>query len=253
MSLVLTCGDAGAFAHLDAQFLPSLRASGKFDGLVVIVDYGFAEGQKAQLKRQGDVEIVTVRRHPAHVIIPVLRLRDFAMVLGRFAPIERVACWDGGDVFFQGSVAPLFASDTPAAAAEINPRLLRDNATMKRWVGADPFGRWLLTSFAALPVINGGFFYGAVEIVREYCRWAFRQCTTGALATIGGADQWALTWAVHGRIWPFDAHQNETWNYTLCTLAPNLEKGVVLDAAGKRPAVIHKNARSCPHVHWSAP
>jgi len=248
--IVMTCSDEKHFKGLDTQFLPSLRETAKFTGLVAVIDYGMTAEQKMRLKKH-DVAVYAAKRQ-SNIIIPVQRLADYARVLGRsYAAHDRVSLLDSSDVHFQGPLTELFQKDNMVASPEVNPTRIGDNGSMKRWAHGQ-FGVRILQDLAQKPIINGGMIYGSVEMIRRYCEWAFTQCTQGKFRKFGGADQWILTWAAVENIWPIEYAGMEKWNYTLCCVNPDYRGGKVFDKGGGVPAVIHKNGGggTAPNVHW---
>jgi len=83
---------------------------------VVVWDYGLTEEQAATL--QSRETIVHRCKRDGH--ITNIRHRDLAAFL-RAAPYDQVASIDGGDIIFQTDISPLFARDTDAVRAAVEP------------------------------------------------------------------------------------------------------------------------------------
>lgn len=257
MSAILTCisSESKYFDGLATQFLPSLLQTAKFGGVIAIVDYGLTPDQRERLVNMAPAQVRLFRavRDLPKVILPVLRLRDFAAVLSHsFASHERVVMYDGSDIFFQLPLDELWRKQGMFAAAESNPNLA-DNPTMKRWEvkGPDSVTSKFYADYPDAPVVNGGMIGGSAAQLAAYCQWAFEQCTSGLFAEAGGADQWVLTWAAIKQIWPIDHANNHWWNYCLAGVnAKTDERGTVCADDGGPVAVVHHNGGAGSNHKW---
>jgi hypothetical protein len=253
--IVLTCITNEYVEPLREVFIKSLYEVAKFGGRLIVVSYGLSDTEIDSLGSMG-VEVVRFQRDE-RFLVPIDRLRAFSEILYAQEANTPAAFYDGSDVYFQGPIDSLFEgmeNDCLTASPEINPRLLRDNAPMCRWMGKCARGRVLRDSMieANARVINGGFAAGPARLLAAYCSWAWEQAT-GPLGEVGGADQVVLTWASELRLWPFSSRGTETWNYTLCEVRPIIKDGVVFDAASQEiPRVIHRNGgrRTVPAATW---
>ena len=245
---VVTSIDANYYWFLSSQFLPSLRESARFDGEIIVCDYGMTGDQIRDLERD-DVTVVSCHRDEG-VILPILRLRDFASV-AEARPNARLLTVDGGDVFFQAPLDELFCRDGLVCATEFRPKTLRECRAMLGWVPkTHTFGRLIADQLVDGPAINAGMLYGPSAVIAEYLRWAYKACTSGEFSGIAGADQWALTWAARTSKFPISWAGNNRWNYTLCCVRPDVRNGRVYDLSGAPIPIVHKDGKSYPSLRW---
>lgn len=188
----------GKFRH---QFLRSLLAAGNTDR-VHVVGYGLYPSEASLLAR---LPQVTVLRLPdSRVMPPVRRLHDFQSIVAQLPPTSPVAYWDAADVFFQGSLQPLWrlVRETPDRILAVRePRGYPHNPAIWSWSLSirDPACRQ--RAFELLqqnPFLNSGFAAGTAASLHRYFAEAHRLRTSPELAgTRDWGDQMALNIYCH--------------------------------------------------------
>lgn len=252
MNYIFACTDSNCYHDLLYQFLPSLKRDAKFDGRIVVFEYGLNKYQIDELQKQ-DCEVV-ICEPTRDIIIPVLRLRDGAAYIASHCAVEdRVMQIDGGDVFFQASLDRLFTRNELVAATEMRPARLIECNAMLSWAPESDFANEIISKHGDKPAVNGGMIYGPAGEILAYLNEAWLECTQGCFANFQGADQWYLSYACYEQFFPFSYIGNNEWNYTLCclTLGEMVRNGRVYDFAGRLVPVVHKDGRSYPDLRWT--
>ena len=103
---IITCIDNNYERNLADDFLESLRNIALYNGKVIVVDYGINKEYKNRIKENYDVEIYEYEK-----VMPVfvLRYRHIPEIIrGLPDNITNILIIDGGDVWFQKSIMPIF-------------------------------------------------------------------------------------------------------------------------------------------------
>lgn len=105
-TMVLTYIDENYEENLEFDFIKSLRECANYKGKVVVLNYGINETVAEYLAKQYDVDFVNCKKDLA---VFSQRYRDIPdIVNSQSKDIENVMLIDGGDVWFQKSVMPIF-------------------------------------------------------------------------------------------------------------------------------------------------
>jgi len=254
---VLTAFDRRDVFRFEKQFLATLRKSGNHCA-VSAVTYGLYPSEIARLSAMPGVEV-----HPHRVdgrMAPIRRLEDFAGLTSTFAPQTPIAYWDCADVFFQGSLDPLWEEarrrpDLILAARE--PKSYPDNPAIEEWTRTIHDYQARRKAFQLLsqnPFLNSGFVAGLAGPMHSYFQSASRSMSGPDLAgTLDWGDQTALNFYCHSH--PHRWHEVEVgWNYCVHDrygeIALEMD-GRVKSRKGEPVYVVHGNARSFRHLALS--
>jgi hypothetical protein len=237
------------------QFLGSLRMAGN-DQWVTAVCYGLFSHQRRALERMRHVEVLGL---PAGTTAPpIRRLRDFQTVLATLDPTAPVAYWDAGDVWFQASLEPLWA--TVAAYPNIllavrEPISHPENPAVAEWTLSIRDPGWRDLAFQLLsrhPFLNSGFAAGTAAALLRYLGYGHRLLHASMLKGTGDwGDQIALNLYCHANPESWQ-EVGEEWNYCLYGRAEGevyrRRDGRFVSRAGKPIRVVHGNARTLGRV-----
>jgi hypothetical protein len=233
------------------QFLASLRRAGNGER-VLAVGYGLFPSEQSIVSR---LPQVTLRALPeSWTMPPIRRLLDFQELLAGMAPETPVAYWDAADVFFQGSLAPLWqiVRENPERLLAVRePSGYPRNTAVTKWSLSIRDPHWRQRAFELLkvrPFLNSGFAAGTARVMLAYLREAHRMRHSAELrGSTDWGDQMALNLYCHlepARWLEID----EGWNF--CTHdRPRGEvrvdsDGRVASRRGTKIHVTHGNAHS---------
>ena len=255
---ILAAFDRRDHVRFRTRFLSTLRAAGNHEQ-VWAVAYGLFPSERARLEAQQGVRVITI---PGDGVNPGLRrLKDFQRVVADLPGDAPVAYWDAGDIFFQGSLGPLWdltAQHSGLLLAVVEPRSYPDNPAIPRWCNhvLDPVARERAFEILSTNVfLNGGFTAGTASAVLDYLRAGERLLDSPALRGVGGwGDQLALNLYCHGNPDRWRAI-DPAWNYTL---AGRHQSEYTLDPSGKASRhdkgavhVLHGNAKTLRWLDFS--
>jgi hypothetical protein len=237
------------------QFLKSLRAAGNNE-LVTAVCYGLSPAQLRSVGRLNRVEVV--ERPPSKTCPPIRRLLDFQAILETLDVTTPVAYWDAGDVWFQGSLRPLWLTiaahpDRLLAAREPlgypgNPAIAHWTLSIKHAPSRDRAFQLLSSN----PFLNSGFGAGTAAAMLRYLGYGHRLRHSGALkGTRNWGDQLVFNLYCHAN--PQSWHEvGEEWNYCLCRRPAGevyrRADGRFVSPKGKFIGVVHGNAHTLSRV-----
>jgi hypothetical protein len=252
---ILAAFDRSHCERFQRYFVASLRAAGN-EEWVHVVARSLVTSQRRALAKLRNVEVVSL---PAGAeIAAVARLRDFQDVLRRLDPNCPVAYWDAADVWFQGSLQPLWNEvrtnpDKLLVARE--PQGHPDNRSVAEWTLsiADPSARHeVFDLLAPRPYLNSGFAAGTAATKLRYFEEAHRLRHSQLLAgSTDWGDQTVLNVYCHTdpNRW---LEVPDAWNYTLCNRKPAdyfvANGGRLASRSGAPIHVIHGNAGTYYHL-----
>lgn len=221
---VLAAFDRFHLRRFTQQFLPSLRAHGNRE-TVLVVAYGLSPAEQRRLTSCAGVEGLFLPR--SNIEVPVRRLQDFQRALDRLPPDAAAAYWDAGDVVFHGGLQPLWqeAARFPDRLLAVQePMLFQENAAMLGWTSSIRSQRHRQIVRDLLidrRVLNSGFAAGTVEALRRYFQ-ASHQLRHSEM--LGGTTDWGDQMALNVYCYSDANHcriVDEGWNYCLCGRAPS--------------------------------
>jgi hypothetical protein len=245
---ILSAFDRSHFDRFRRQFLPTLRASGNHEPLTVVA-YGLFPSERSLLEAAG-VEVVAIPDNG--VAVALRRVHDFQQVIARWPAETPVAYWDAGDVFFQGSLAPLWElvrahPDCLLAARE--PVEIGESPAIEPWVDCilDPVARRQTHKLLSTnPFINAGFVAGTVRDLMSYLRAGDRLLNSILRGVRFWGDQVALNYYLHTNpeVW---REVSERWNYCLIFRDTRTYRirpdGRAQSLRGTPVSVVHGNGR----------
>jgi lipopolysaccharide biosynthesis glycosyltransferase len=185
---------------------------------------------------------------------PIRRLLDFQGFVAGLPPETPVAYWDAADVYFQGSLSPLWrlVQDNPDRLLAVRePVGYPRNRAVAKWSHSirDPF--WRQRAFELLkvgPFLNSGFAAGTARVMLAYLGEAHRLRHSRELTgTTDWGDQMALNlychldpdrWIEIDEGWNFCAHDRPRGDVHV---EPD---GRVVSRRGTNIHVTHGNAHS---------
>jgi hypothetical protein len=187
--LIFTSADAEMQPFL-VEWITSLRTLGRYQGDVLVLDYGLSEGVKRLLAKFG------VHVHPCAMDGPIVTARfvDVVPLLeGRFA--DRVVAHFDADVWFQDDIGALLAMGERCAGVVCAP-----DVTWYRqpYHGQDPRGRGAYEAKIAALVerhrgtVQGGMQCGRAPVLAQRYRGLGALLASGFIKDQYGADQFAL-------------------------------------------------------------
>ena len=235
------------------RFLETLRQSGN-DEQVTAVGYGLYPSERNLLARARGVTVVSAPNdgHPS-----LRRLRDFQGILARWPEDTPVACWDAGDVIFQGRLAPLWDLVRAHPGQLLTTReqvVFLESPVVRGWVESiqDPDARKrAMGLFTGRPVLNGGFAAGTARVMLKYLREADHlRHSTALRGSTDWGDQTALNLYCHSH--PQAWREIPTgWNYCLVGLGPSdfrvRPDGWAERLDGEPLQVVHGNGGTLKH------
>ena len=233
------------------QFLNSLRRAGNRDP-VLAVGYGLFPSERSLVNQ---LPGVSVRSLPeSWTMPPIRRLFDFQASIAGLAPETPVAYWDAADVFFQGSLAPLWQlvrKNPERLLAVREPNGYPRNSAVVRWCRSIRDARWRKRAFELLkarPFLNSGFAAGTARVMLDYLREAHRMRHSAELrGSADWGDQMALNlychldparWLEIEEGWNYCAHDRPRGEVRV------LSDGRVVSCRGTTIHVTHGNAHS---------
>ncbi len=221
---VLAAFDRFHLQRFTQQFLPSLRAHGNRE-TVIVVAYGLSPGEQRRLTRCSGVEGLFLPR--SNIEVPVRRLQDFQVALDRLPADATAAYWDAGDVIFHGKLQPLWqeAATYPERLLAVRePMLFQENAAMLGWtssIRSQPHRQNVRNLLADRRVLNSGFAAGTIGALRRYFRASHQLRHSD---TLGGTTDWGDQMALNVYCYSDADHcriVDEGWNYCLCGRHPS--------------------------------
>jgi len=246
---ILTAFDRNHFARFRRQFIATLRASGNREPLTAVC-YGLQPSERSLLEAAG-LEVVFF---PDNGVSPALRrLEHFQQVIARWPEDTPVAFWDAGDVFFQGSLGPLW--DLVRAHADVllvvrEPVAIGESPAIVPWTNRilDPaVRRHAFELLSRNPFINAGFAAGTVRSLMGYLREGDRLLSSILRGVLWWGDQVAMNYYFHTNphVW---REIPETWNYCIVCRDPGTYRarpGVRIESLAGTPIhVVHGNGRT---------
>jgi hypothetical protein len=239
------------------QFLTTLRAQGNSEH-VTAVTYGLRSGETRVLKRDPDVDVITLPNsleHPSN-----RRVRDFQTPIAALPGHIPVAYWDAGDVLFQSRLEPLW--DLVRAHPDellVVPDALGypENEIINEWTSQirNPQARRRAFELMSSNVfLNSGFLAGTARTLHRYLVEAERIIDSGAAGGLGfGTDQVVLNIHCHTNPGTWRAIP-EGWNYCLAGRNPRdyrmRHDGYTSSTCGTPVHVVHGNAGGLRGIEW---
>jgi hypothetical protein len=233
------------------QFLGSLRRAGNSDA-VLAIGYGLFPSERSLVRRIPGVSLVSLPE--SWIMPPIRRLLDFQALIAGLPPETPVAYWDAADVFFQGSLAPLWQlvrANPDRLLAVREPSGYPRNSAVAKWCRSIRDPCWRKHAFELLkdrPFLNSGFAAGTARVMLAYLREAHRMRHSAELrGSTDWGDQMALNlychldparWLETDEAWNFCAHDRPSGE--VCVLSD----GRVVSRRGRIINVIHGNAHS---------
>ncbi len=234
--------DRNHFNLLLSQFIPSLRASGNNEALLVLA-YGFYPTQQRKLARMPGVEVYD---RPLSSIPPMIkRLEDFQRLLDTVPNRSPVAFWDAGDVMFQHSLQPLWKS-IEQEPNKFHAVLEPTRSYSESWLSAirdQELRNRFRKRVKEFGFVNGGFGAATALTMKRYLR------TTNQIFREQGLidDQTAMNLfcLMNPNGWKA---LHEGWNYCLCLRDARevrfARDGKLQSSNGEQIYVAHGNART---------
>ncbi len=190
--VIYTASDAKYGDFLIDHWLRSLRASVDLSKIDVrVLDFGLTTAQRYYLEH----ESVGVRRCLRNGHVAVVRFREMAQDL-REHSYEQVLAVDGGDVIFQGDVAPLFEAHQPQFRAVPEDLISGfDIFLTETFFSRETIDRIRRTT-ALRPQINAGFLLGPRDAFLTLCEEVDRLVLDKSAF---GPDQLVVNMVLHSR------------------------------------------------------
>ncbi len=248
---ILAAFDRRDHVRFRTQFLRTLRANGNRERVWAFA-YGLYPTELARLAIEPGVEVVPVAYNG---VCPALRrLRDFQSVLESWSPDTPVAYWDGGDIFFQSRVQPLWdvISERPGILRVVaEPLSYPENPIIPYWCSfiRDPAARSrAFEILCSMVFLNSGFAAGTADAMLDYLREGDRLLHSEALAGVGDwGDQPAMNLYCHAN--PERCELTDPgWNFALAGRPREQfwlsEDGIATRTDGGPVHVLHGNAHS---------
>ncbi|MDD5901674.1 MAG: hypothetical protein PUC73_12365 [Lachnospiraceae bacterium] len=103
---IITCIDQNYEENLEFDFLETLFNKAKYSGKVIVLDYGMSEVVSERIRKKFPVLIYRLKKELA---VFAIRFKHIPQVLRTLdEEIKQVLVIDGGDVWFQQSLWPMF-------------------------------------------------------------------------------------------------------------------------------------------------
>lgn len=162
---VITYIDENFQENLELDFLYTLRNNAKYNGKIIVLNYGMTNETVCHIKNTYDVEIVECAKD---ISVFSARYRDIANVLENLEDITHVLICDGGDIWFQESINEIFRLAYDGIACIEEERILgKDEWTNKCIANLQPkFREELLAQVNHTSVKNSGVVCGKKEILK---------------------------------------------------------------------------------------
>lgn len=162
---VITYIDENFQENLELDFLYTLRNNAKYNGKIIVLNYGIANETVCHIKNMYDVEIVECTKD---ISVFSARYRDIANVLENLEDITHVLICDGGDIWFQESINEIFRLAYDGIACIEEERILGEDEWTNKCINNLPSElKWeLVSQVNHTSVKNSGVVCGKKEILK---------------------------------------------------------------------------------------
>lgn len=182
---VITCIDENYEENLEMDFLETLRNVALYKGEIIVIDYGMSNTRKERIQVKYNVKVYSLKKTMS---VFALRNRDIPIVIDKLSEnISNVMIIDGGDVWFQKPITPIFEhTKTKVGCVEETIFFGQHEWTMEGLANLNEnLSKSILDVTNGKPILNAGMVCGPKTIVNTLIKSLYNHILSAGIEFFG--------------------------------------------------------------------